>query len=79
MRRLILAAALLTTGCGGNILGPFAHRKPERVDDPHLSVPEQEFRGRDRLALPDQSRNIAPQSYGDFPIPNGAQQQNPLR
>jgi hypothetical protein len=44
------------------------------VDDPHISIAEQEARGRDRLALPDQSRAVAPSTYGDFPIPNGGQQ-----
>jgi hypothetical protein len=72
MRHLWIAAALLTVGCG-TVVGPFENRKPQRVDDPHYTIPEQEARGRDRLALPDQSKNVAPGSYGDFPIPNGAQ------
>jgi len=74
MRQLILVVALFTLGCGGNVIGPFQARRPTRVDDPRLTIPEQESRGRDRLALPDQSRNIAPGTYGDFPIPNGQQQ-----
>jgi hypothetical protein len=73
-RHLILAVALFAVGCGGNVVGPFQQRKPMRVDDPNISIPEQEARGRDRLALPDQSRAVAPGSYGDFPIPNGGQQ-----
>lgn len=75
MRHVLLVATLFALGCGGNIIGPFQARRPTRVDDPRLSIPEQEARGRDRLALPDQSRNIAPGSYGDFIIPNGRQQQ----
>ena len=74
MRQLILVVALFAVGCGGNVLGPFQARRPARVDDPRLTIPEQEARGRDRLALPDQSRAIAPGTYGDFPIPNGGQQ-----
>jgi hypothetical protein len=75
MRHLILAAALFAVGCGGNVIGPFQQRKPMRVDDPHITIPEQEVRGRDRLALPDQSHAIAPGTYGDFPLPNYGQQQ----
>jgi hypothetical protein len=74
MRHLILVVALFAMGCGGNVIGPFQQRKPMRVDDPHVSIPEQEVRGRDRLALPDQSQAIAPGSYGDFPMPYGQQQ-----
>jgi hypothetical protein len=72
MRHLWIVAALFTVGCT-SIVGPFEHRKPQRVDDPKLTIPEQETRGRDRLALPDQSKNVAPGSYGDFPLPNGGQ------
>jgi hypothetical protein len=75
MRHLILVVALFAVGCGGNVIGPFQQRKPLRVDDPKVTIPEQEVRGRDRLALPDQSHAIAPGSYGDFPMPNYAGQQ----
>lgn len=54
MRRLYLVSVLLLAGCQ-NVLGPFGDRKPERVDDPLLSISEQQRRGRDRLALPDES------------------------
>jgi hypothetical protein len=59
MRRILLTGLLLLAGCQ-NVLGPFAPRKPERVDDPLLTIPEQERRGRDRLALPDDSPTVAP-------------------
>jgi hypothetical protein len=45
--------ALLPLGCR-SVVGPFAHRAPARVDDPRLTIDEQERRGRDRLALPDE-------------------------
>jgi hypothetical protein len=54
MRRLFLVGLLLLPGCR-SVVGPFEHRSPQRVDDPLLSVPEQEQRKRDRLALPEQS------------------------
>jgi hypothetical protein len=61
MRRLCLAGILLLAGCQ-NVAGPFSMRKPERVDDPLLSIPEQKARGRERLALPDDSVNVAPRT-----------------
>jgi hypothetical protein len=66
----LLGALLLLVGCQ-SVVGPFEHRKPERVDDPLLSIPEQERRGRDRLALPEQSKNVLPRTYSDFLGPNG--------
>lgn len=67
MRRLFLFGALLLMGCSGNLVGPFAPRPPQRVDDPLLSINEQEKRGRDRLAYPDESpvktQNMAPPTY----------------
>jgi hypothetical protein len=61
MRRfIILAGALCLTGCG-NIVGPF-QRPRDRVDDPQLTIAEQEQRGRDRYAYPDWSGWIAPRT-----------------
>jgi hypothetical protein len=62
MRRFFLLGVLLAIGCHNNIVGPFGHRKPERVDDPLLSTREQQQRGRDRLALPVESPAVGPQS-----------------
>jgi hypothetical protein len=59
MRRLFLLGVLGLTGCA-NIIGPFQHRTPQRVDDPCLSTAEQQQRANDRLALPVESRNVAP-------------------
>jgi hypothetical protein len=59
MRRLFMLGCLLLQGCQ-SVSGPFAPRTPQRVDDPLLSISEQERRGRDRLALPVESKNIAP-------------------
>jgi len=68
MRRFFLLASLLLLGCG-NVTGPFARREPERVDDPRLSIPEQERRGRDRLAYPEAPPSVAPRTYGEIPGP----------
>jgi hypothetical protein len=68
MRRFILLVALLTAGCH-NVIGPFGHRSPERVDDPRLSIGEQQREGRARLALPDESRAVGPTSGVEIPGP----------
>jgi hypothetical protein len=70
MRRLVLLALLAVAGCQ-NIRGPFEPKSPTRVDDPRLPISEQERRARDRLALPDEAQEVAPQSGNAFPgLPN---------
>jgi hypothetical protein len=64
MRRLIFAGLLFLTGCQ-NVVGPFQHRDPARVDDPLLSISEQKRLGRDRLAFPEESPKVAPPTYVD--------------
>jgi hypothetical protein len=62
MRRIMTLGLflLLTTGCQG-IAGPWVHKQnPTQVDNPHLTISEQERLGRDRLALPDPNPNVAP-------------------
>jgi hypothetical protein len=67
MRKLCcLFGLLLLAGCQ-NVYGPFQSRPPMRVDDPHYSIPEQEMRGRDRLALPDDFSGLAPRSGAAIP------------
>jgi len=61
MRRLFLLGTLLLAGCQ-SFVGPFESRKPERVDEPSLTIAEQQRRGRSRLALPDETVNAGPQS-----------------
>ncbi len=69
MRKLYLVGFLFLAGCQ-NVVGPFEHRKPERVDDPLLSITEQQRRGRDRLALPDDT-GLAPRTGVVAPGPHG--------
>jgi hypothetical protein len=59
MHRYFVIGILLLAGCR-NVSGPLDHRPPERVDDPLLPISEQQRRGRDRLALPDESSAVAP-------------------
>lgn len=59
MRLILMTAVLALAGCQ-NIIGPFQHRTPERVDDPMLPIGEQERRGRDRLPLPQDSPLVGP-------------------
>jgi hypothetical protein len=57
MRKLILLGVLALAGCQ-NVAGPFAARPPQRPDDPSYSIPAQQARGRDRLALPDEASGM---------------------
>ncbi|HEX5272948.1 MAG TPA: hypothetical protein VFW33_20770 [Gemmataceae bacterium] len=68
MRRTVLPLALLLAGCQ-NVIGPFEHRKPERVDDPCFSIREQQREARARLALPEESRQVGPNSGVEIPGP----------
>jgi hypothetical protein len=65
MRCCLLLALIFLAGCQ-SVRGPFQGRPPERVDDPNLSIPEQERLGRDRLALPDRSP-VVPGEAGAIP------------
>ncbi len=71
MRRTLCLVVLFLVGCQG-VVGPREHRfDPVQVDDPRLTIEEQKRLGRDRLALPEQSRTIAPRAYSDFLGPYG--------
>lgn len=62
MRQMVILGLLLSLAGCQNTIGPFAPRTPTRVDDPRLSIQEQEARGRDRWALPLDSSLVAPQA-----------------
>ncbi len=66
MRRSFLVVAILLAGCN-NVIGPFEHRPVERVDDPRLSIPEQQREARSRLPLPLESPLVAPSSGVEGP------------
>jgi hypothetical protein len=61
MRRLLVIGLLLLAGCQG-VVGPFQPRSAQRVDDPLLTINEQEKRSRARLALPDESYATGPKA-----------------
>jgi hypothetical protein len=64
MRRLLCLGILLLAGC--QLVGPRERREQTgRVDDPRLTLEEQERRARDRLSLPDQ--NLGPRTYMEYP------------
>jgi len=68
---LVLGILLFSAGCQG-VSGPFAHKRdPVQVDDPHLTIAEQERLGRDRLAIPEMSSTVAPRTYTELPGPHG--------
>ena len=73
MRRLCLVGALCLAGCQG-LVGPIQHRdNPQRADNPYLSIDEQKRKGRDLLALPEDSPRIAPPTYFDPPGTRGSE------
>ena len=72
MRRTILLVALLMAGCH-NVVSPFDHRTPARVDDPGLSIGEQEREARARLPLPVESRSVGPNTGVEIPGPSQRQ------
>ena len=65
---MVAAIALLAAGCK-NVIGPFEHRRPQRVDDPCLPIWEQEREARSRLSLPQESRTVGPNSGVEIPGP----------
>lgn len=73
MRRLLLlsVAVVSVAGCH-SILGP---RSPQHVDDPLVSTAEQERRGRQQLAIPEDAPSdplkLTPRTYTDRPGPHG--------
>ena len=70
MRRLfLLGVVVLLSGCH-NVIGPFQPKPPARVDDPLLTIGEQERKGRANLPLPDASPNVAPNSGVAIPGTN---------
>lgn len=64
MRTLMLIVAATLAGCQG-VVGPFqrSSQPPVRVDNPALSIPEQERLGRDRLAYPEDDPAVGPRTY----------------
>jgi hypothetical protein len=61
MRYLVLVLLLLAAGCE-NLRGPLAPRSPARVDDPGLTIQEQQVLGRDRIGLPDSTTVLPPEA-----------------
>jgi hypothetical protein len=66
MRWYFLVVAILMAGCN-NVMGPFEHRPVERVDDPRLSIAQQQREARSRLPLPIESPQILPSSGVEGP------------
>ena len=70
MHRLFLAGLALLAGCQ-SVQGPVAPRRPVRVDNPRLSIDEQERLGREYLALPFDRGEVAPRTRVETPGPHG--------
>jgi len=65
MRRIFLLGLVFMAGCQ-NMVGPF-RRDNQRVDDPILTIGEQQKRGRSQLGLQESSSNLFPPTYVDRP------------
>ena len=67
MRRILVVALLLVSGCEG-LQGPRRRSMyPERVDVPCMPIPRQEYRGRAELAYPDSSWSRSPRTWAEVP------------
>ncbi len=59
MRKSLILLLVLLAGCQ-NLVGPLRRGVPGRVDDPRLSITEQEKLGRQFYGLPDESPLAGP-------------------
>jgi hypothetical protein len=65
MHRNLFAGLVLLAGCQGTV-GPAQRAcQTDRIDNPCLTVPEQQQRFRDRLALPLESPALGPRTDAD--------------
>jgi hypothetical protein len=71
MHRLLLVGLFFLAGCQG-VVGPVRRTCiTEPIDNPCLSIPEQQQRERDRLALPERSPTVGPNTYAGNPALRG--------
>ena len=68
MRRLCLLGLFAALAGCQNTSGPLGYQKPSRVDDPMLSIPEQQSRGRLRYSYIEDDR-LSPRTGVDRPDP----------
>ena len=73
MTRIILTACVAMFAAAGckHVAGPREARSKPKPDQPEYSIDEQQFRGRDKYALPEDDRRIGPATYADRPGPTG--------
>lgn len=70
LKRCCLIGLLGLAGCKSTT-GPLGYHKPDRVDDPMLSIEEQKARGRQRYSYIEDKSSLAPPTYLDRPSPVG--------
>lgn len=67
MYRILLVGLLVLGGCA-DLVGPRKRAmNPQKVDLPYLPIPEQEYRGRDRLSFPMNDQGTGPRTYAEIP------------
>ncbi len=63
---LLVGLALAFAGCKGTV-GPVQnHNRPQQPDPLYNSEQQQQFK-RERYSLPEDNRNVTPNTYNDFP------------
>ena len=70
-RTLLLLLPLLTLAGCTRYEGPLEVRRKDRADAPGYTIEEQERRGRERYAIPEDDPRIGPKAYADRPSPTG--------
>ena len=72
MRRKLLLATLFLSAVGcTRFAGPIAVRHSGPADAPGYTIEEQQRRGRERYAIPEDDPRIGPKTYADRPSPTG--------
>jgi hypothetical protein len=70
-RTLMLGTLMFLAGCQG-VVGPRQRlAQPIPIDDPRLPIEEQQARGRQRLAFPEESEDVAPRTFAELPATRG--------
>ena len=70
-RLFVFIALIVATGCR-TLEGPKYHKEhPEKIDSPIYNIDEQKRRGRELIALPDASQNVAPKTGIETYGPSG--------
>jgi hypothetical protein len=73
MTRVVLTACVALFAAAGckNVAGPREARSKPKPDQPAYSIDEQQYRGRDKYAIPEDDWRVAPDGLIGRPSPTG--------